>query len=101
MAKEIKPGMLCWLTRTLIPENNGLVVEVIQRYTGPCFSPNGEGPRWIVRTRDKVKLRMYVPSGAYKVVRENEFNAATWQLIPFSDPDLSLDEVKDRELEEV
>lgn len=99
MAK-IKSGMLCWITKALVPENNGLVVTVDKVYIGPDFSPIGEDQRWWVDSSEPVALRKYYPDGTYELDLGTRFILAQQQLIPINDPDAQLDDVRDLELQE-
>lgn len=98
---QIKVGVLCWLRKCAVPENEGIVVEVLRRHIGFASPELGEGPRWVVKTRDKRRLIVYYQSGHRGTTIGDEFNAAEYQLVPINDPDSVTNEVTDRVLEEV
>lgn len=89
MAK-IKPGMLCWLTQCLLPENNGRVVTVEKFYGHISIAGVTTDEAWLVKASAPLRgMRANGPT----MEDDGRVMAAPWQLIPINDPDLGVDDL--------
>src|SRR5215469_13924662 len=87
MAKQIKVGMLCYLTKVMLPENNGIPVTVVERHQctdEPSFGWRPYEWGWLVSTTHPIKAKDAagnLTTSKINLVRE-------YQLIPIdADPD--------------
>lgn len=97
MAK-IKPGMLCWLTHCQIPANNGKVVTVEKFYGHISIGRLVTDDAWVVKASEPILgLERHGPA----ISNDGRIMTASWQLIPINDPDITTDDVTEKEREEV
>ena len=93
------PGILCYLKNCHFPENEGLVVQLVERV--PRLDPVMGGPVWLVESREPGKVLITMGGFQGTVVSDRLSHAIQPNLIPINDPGLTTDDLTVKELENV